>query len=84
MYEQYSVVISSLILGSIVGLIVASIVTAQFFLFLELKFSLDFPVELLYAMVILAILTTFYAVYVPVSEVNKQKVASTLKGLPPQ
>jgi hypothetical protein len=81
MYEQYAVVISSLVLGSIVGLIVASIVTAQFFLFLEFKFSLDFPVELLYAMVILAMVTTGYAVYVPVTEVNNQKVATTLKGL---
>ena len=35
MYEQYSVIISSLILGSIVGFIVATVVTAQFFLYLE-------------------------------------------------
>lgn len=75
MYEQYSVVISSIMIGSVVGLVVASIVTAQFFLFMEFKFALDFPVELLYAMASLALLTTFYAVYVPVSEVNKQKIA---------
>lgn len=81
MYEQYSVIISSLFLGSLVGLVVASVVTAQFFLFLEFKFALDFPIELLYAMVVLALLTTFYAVYVPVQKVNKQKVATTLKGL---
>jgi len=81
MYEQYAVIISSLFLGSLVGLIVASIVTAQFFLFLEFKFALDFPTELLYVMVSMALLTTFYAVYVPVTEVNKQRVATTLKGL---
>lgn len=71
MYEQYAVIISSLFLGSIVGVIVASIVTAQFFLFLEFKFALDFPSELLYVMFSLALVTTFYAVYVPVTEVNK-------------
>lgn len=81
MYEQYSIIISALLLGSLVGLIVASIVTAQFFLFLEFKFQLDFPIELLYAMVALALFTTFFAVYIPVNEVNNQKVAATLKGL---
>lgn len=35
MYEQYAVVISSLVLGTFVGFILASVVTAQFFLFLE-------------------------------------------------
>lgn len=32
-------------------------------------------------MVLLALVTTGYAVYVPVSDVNNQKVAATLKGL---
>lgn len=81
MYEQYAVVVSSLILGSAVGLIVASVVTAQFFLFTEVPFTLEFPKELLYVMTGMALVTTFIAVYVPVNEVNKRRVASTLKGL---
>jgi len=81
LYEQYAVIISSLFLGSLVGLIVASIVTAQFFLFLEFKFALDFPSELLYVMVTMALATTFYAVYVPVTDVNNKRVATILKGL---
>ena len=47
MYEQYAVILSSLLLGTVVGILVASICTAQFFLFLEFKFELDFPKELL-------------------------------------
>jgi len=81
MYEQYTVVISSLFLGSLVGVVVASVVTAQFFLFLEFKFDLQFPTELWLTMVVMALVTTFYAVWTPVKEVNKQKVATTLKGL---
>lgn len=81
MFEQYSVIISSLILGTMVGFIVASIVTAQFFLFMEFPFALDFPAELVYVMYGMAILTTFYAVYVPVNEVNNKRISQTLKGL---
>lgn len=81
MFEQYSVVLSSLFIGTIVGFVVASVVTAQFFLFMEFPFSLDFPIELVYAMYFLAIVTTFYAVYVPVTEVNNKRISQTLKGL---
>lgn len=81
MYEQYAVVISALILGTGVGFILASIVTAQFFLFLEEPFRLDFPFGLLYAMVIMAVVTTFFAVWIPMKQVNNQKVATTIKGL---
>ena len=80
MYEQYSVILASLVLGTIVGFILSSVVTAQFFLFMEFPFALDFPYGLLYTMVIMSIVTTFYAVWVPVSEVNNQKIAQAIKG----
>lgn len=81
MYEQYSTIISSLLLGTLVGVALSSIVTAQFFLFLEFPFSLDIPMPLLYMMYAMGIVTTFYAVYVPVTEVNKKKIAYVLKGI---
>ena len=81
MYEQYSVVLASLILGSLVGFILASVVTAQFFLFMEFPFKLDFPVNLLIAMFCMSITTTFFAVYIPVSKINKQRIATTIKGI---
>lgn len=70
-----------MILGSLVGLILAAICTAQFFLFLEFPFRLEFPAELLYAMFTLALMTTFFAVYLPVTRVNKEKIATTIKGI---
>lgn len=81
MYEQYIVIICSLILGTLVGLVLAAICTAQFFLFLEFPFRLEFPAELLYAMFALALLTTFFAVYLPVQRVNKERIATTIKGI---
>ena len=70
MYEQYAVIIASLILGTIVGFILAAVCTAQFFLFLEFPFALTFPRELLYSMLGMALVTTFFAVYFPVKRIN--------------
>lgn len=81
LYEQYAVIFSALLLGSVVGVILASVCTAQFFLFLELPFTLEVPMDLVYAMIVLAIVTSFFAVYIPVSSVNKQKISQTIKGL---
>lgn len=66
MYEQYSVIISSLILGSFVGFVIASVVTAQFFLFMELPVVVDFPMQLVYVMFGMAFVTTYIAVWFPV------------------
>lgn len=81
MYEQYSLILSSLVLGGLVGLVLAALVTAQFYLFLEFPFSLEFPTQLVGAMVGMALLTTFFAVYIPVKAVNRHKIAAIIKGL---
>mmetsp|Transcript_29437 Transcript_29437/g.44574 ORF Transcript_29437/g.44574 Transcript_29437/m.44574 type:complete len:115 (+) Transcript_29437:3853-4197(+) len=81
MYEQYSLIIASLFLGSIVGFILASVVTAQFFLFLEYPFELIFPFWLFGIMIGLALLTTFFAVWGPVGSVNRRQIAQVVRGL---
>ena len=40
MYEAFSVILSSLLLGIAVGLVVSITLTAQFYLFIELPFKL--------------------------------------------
>ena len=62
-YEQYAVIITALILGVGIGLLFASVVTAQFYLFLELPWKLDVPYQLIWTMVIMSLGTTGYAVY---------------------
>ena len=72
LYEQYSLIIASLFLGSIVGFILASMVTAQFYLFLEYPFQLVFPFGLFSLMIALALITTLLAVVGPVKSVNRR------------
>ena len=80
MYEQYSVIIAALLIGSLIGLVLSCIVTAQFFLFIELPFNLDFPWTLLITILALALGTTYFAVKIPVGSVNKKRIAIVIKG----
>jgi Mg/Co/Ni transporter MgtE len=72
MYEQYSVIFSALFLGSIIGIILASVVGGQFFMLMELPPKLLIPTRLIIAMIIMSIMTTFFAVKIPLNEVNKK------------
>jgi hypothetical protein len=44
-------------------------------MFIELPTIVVFPWDLLAAMVVMAMLTTIYAVYVPVKKVNNKEIA---------
>ena len=72
MYEQYSLILSSLLLGSFVGSILASVVTAQFFLFMEFPFEFIIPEGLLWTMVVMSLITTFFATSIPIKEVHQK------------
>ena len=67
MYEAFVVVISAAFLGICVGLVAAMVISAQFYMFLELPIEIFVPWYLLAAMVTVALLTTFISVLVPVS-----------------
>ena len=80
MYEAFMVILSAAILGFIVGLTVSCMVTAQFYLFIELPFVLEWPIWLLLVMMIVSLSTTYLAVYIPIKKVNEQQIANVLKG----
>lgn len=81
MYEAFSIVLSSVILGSAVGVLTASLVTAQLILFFQFPFTLNFPFEILIAMLIMSLVTTYYAVYIPVQAVNDKEISAIIKGV---
>ena len=80
MYEAFMVVTSAAILGFTVGLIVTSMVTAQFYLFIEQNMVIEWPVWILLGMLVISVTTTFVAVYIPINKVNKRQIATVLKG----
>ena len=80
MYEAFVVVISAAFIGLIIGTIVACLITAQFYMFLELPFALDFPTWLVLILIFTALVTTYFAVAFPVRNVNQRQIASVLKS----
>ena len=80
MYEAFMVVTSAALLGFFVGLIVSTMVTAQFYLFIEQPLDLEIPGWILIVMLLISLATTFIAVYVPIKKVNNDEIAVVLKG----
>ena len=80
MYEAYVVVISAAILGVIVGFVTAAAVAVQFYSIIELPIVLEFPWVLFGLMIGLSLITVFFAVYAPVTQINGRCISSVLKG----
>lgn len=71
-YEAYIVVISAAILGTFVGFLTATAVAVQFYSFIELPVSIEFPWVLFGCMIGLSLVTVAAAVLAPVNQVNKR------------
>ena len=56
-------------------------VAAQFFMFMELPYDFSLPKVLLAIMVIMSIISTYFAVAWPIQAVNDRPIASVIKGL---
>lgn len=80
MYEAFLVIVAAAFIGLIIGTIVACLITAQFYMFLELPFALTFPYLLVFMLLFLGFATTYFAVASPMSSVNKRQIASVLKA----
>lgn len=80
MYEAYLVIVVSTTLGIAVGWGLAALVSYQFYSFIELPPSVDFPWFLTVCMVIIALITTAVSVLFPVQKVNGTHIARVLKA----
>ena len=66
MYEAFNVVLAAAILGVIVGYITALSIATQIYMFIELPTEVAFPTLLLFFMMVIACVTTWFAVWIPV------------------
>ncbi|CEM34393.1 unnamed protein product [Vitrella brassicaformis CCMP3155] len=79
-YESLSLTLSSILLGTVLGGVVAITLTVQFNLFSELPFVFLFPFTLYGFMVFLALVTAVVGPWVPTMDVAQAPVALILKG----
>lgn len=80
-YEAFSVIISSFLLGSIIGLFVSITFTLQVSVFTELSMIMGFPTMLFITVMVLAIGVAFLGSYIPASSLKNKRISSVLKGL---
>mmetsp|Transcript_15624 Transcript_15624/g.19665 ORF Transcript_15624/g.19665 Transcript_15624/m.19665 type:complete len:80 (+) Transcript_15624:2436-2675(+) len=66
-YEAYMVVVAASILGIASGFSAALLINSQLYMILEFPLAVQFPWILLLIMMVIAILTTFVAVYIPIN-----------------
>jgi len=64
------VITAASILGVSIGIIVTALVTQQFYTFVELPFKLSLSYYLILILLLTALLTTYFAVLIPIRQVN--------------
>ena len=80
-YEAISNNLSSIILGFLIGVIIAVSLISQFLLFLELPFKLVLPYRLFGLVAVLSLLTMGLGAYLGTRQLYNKQIASILKGL---
>ena len=80
-YEALALIISSAILGSIVGISIAIVLVLQFLAFTELPFEFIFPTEMFFINFTLGILTAVFASYFAAKDIREKSIANIIKGL---
>jgi ABC-type antimicrobial peptide transport system permease subunit len=78
-YESLSVILGAIITGSVIGLLVACILTLQQNVFTEMPFRLIFPGWLWTLLTVLSILVAALGAYIPVRDILPWSIARVLK-----
>ena len=79
-YEALTLIGSSLLLGSSVGILVSITLTLQFNLFTEFKFQFDFPYALFFTVVGMSVLVAVLGSFLPANVLRKRNIATALKN----
>jgi ABC-type antimicrobial peptide transport system permease subunit len=78
-YEALCLVLSSMILGTSIGLLMAIALTLQFDLFTEMVFKMDFPHAIFWTMAILAIFVAIVGSAFPAYSFLKKSISDVLR-----
>lgn len=80
-YEAFSLIISSSIIGSFIGIIVAATMTIQILMFLEINFIFLFPTIMFCTVFCLGILISIFGSYYAIKLFKDQQISQIVKGL---
>lgn len=80
-YEGCCVIISTILLGSTIGLLVSITLTLQFNLFTEMGFNYAFPTMTFSSVIVMTMIAMFAGTYFPGETFRQKGIANLLKGL---
>lgn len=80
-YEAFSIILSSILLGSFIGLFVSVTFSLQVNAFTELPLIMGFPTVLFILVFVMASVVAFLGSYIPARMLKKKKISHVLKGL---
>ena len=81
MYEAASIILSSIITGTFIGVVISVTLILQFNVFVELPFTFNFPFKLYFTLVTFGLVMGLLGSYYPIYEVNSISLVKVMKGL---
>jgi ABC-type antimicrobial peptide transport system permease subunit len=81
LYEAASIIISSIITGTFIGVVISTTLILQFNIFVELPFIFNFPTKLYVTLVVFGLFMGMLGSYYPTYEVNHMSLVKIMKGL---
>lgn len=78
-YEATTIVVTSALLGTVIGILVACSLTLQFNLFTEMPFVMRFPTSLYCVVLVLALICATVGSYFPVRNFMKRSIADIIR-----
>jgi len=78
-YEALALVLSSVLIGTTIGLVVAVSLTLQFDLFTEMPFAIEFPHSLFWSMLAMAIAVAVFGSFLPAHSFMKKTISNVLR-----
>jgi len=78
-YEALCLVLTSVLLGTAIGITIAASLTAQMNLFTEMPFKMMFPHFLFWTMLVLALVVSTLGSYLPAKQFLKVSISNVLR-----
>ena len=80
MYEAATIILSSIIIGTFIGVIISSSLILQFDIFIELPFIFNFPFKLYFILISVGLFLGLLGSYYPTYAVNTLSLVKIMKG----
>ena len=80
MYEAATIILTSIIIGTFIGVIISSSLILQFDIFIELPFIFNFPFQLYFILISVGLFLGLLGSYYPTYAVNTLSLVKIMKG----